>query len=984
MKVLIADDSEPIRKRLIERLSRLPGVQLAEAVDTPDALRQVAVFMPDVAVLDIRMPGGGGIKALSEIKKQSPSTTVIIMTNYPYAQYRRKCLDAGADFFFNKSTEFDQTAETIGRLIQPGKTAEVAHRTAATQLVEAQEALEKLTQRQRDMSILSLLLKRTGKDTEQAYTMWEKTFDAMPDLVAIFNTDHSIVRVNKVMSNELGFPAAELIGKKCFEYIHGTACPAANCPHEAMLHDGLEHTREMYSEPLESWFNISVSPIYDKDEMIGAIHVARNITAAKQAELYREIHREILEVLNESGGLEESIRRVLEILKEWTGLDAVGIRLKNGDDFPYFVQDGFPSDFLLTENTLVERGEDGGVCRNKDGSLRMECACGLVLSDKTDLLNPLFTRGGSFWTNDSLGLILLPSNQDPRHNPRNNCIHQGYASVALIPIRIKDKVVGLIQLNDRRKKRFCPDTIERLESIATHIGEALIRKQVESEVRASELRYRQLFESMQSGFALHEIICDKKGVPCDYRFLEINKAFEKMTGLKTEDLIGRTVKEVMPETEDHWIETYGRVTLTGRPEFIENFSNVLNRHYSVSVYSPRAGQFATVFSDITDQKNAQADIIRARDAAEAASQAKSRFLANMSHELRTPLNAIIGFSELLQGSEGLDEEQRDQIQTMGASGEMMLSLVTDLLDLAKIELGKLEIRNEAFNIRATVHNAMAMLSRSAGKKGVALTWEVEEAVPEEITSDPDRLEQVLVNLLNNALKFTEKGFVRLTVKNQILPSGSRHIKFTVEDSGEGMSADTLKRIFKPFQMGDNSDTRAHGGSGLGLAISKNLVELMGGSIGVQSHKGSGAVFQFHIADQAIPKDRVTSGELREKWRRRCVCVWSDGSADMHAAESLLDPYGVMPRYKETIEQIRDCLLRDAPADAVLCNLDMPGLAERLLEFRELRPNVPWIAFSHWDEPLDERIKNCFSAFIDRPLRLDQLHAALAKLQEAKR
>jgi DNA-binding NarL/FixJ family response regulator len=116
MKILIADDSEPIRKRMVQRLSRLPDLQLAEAVDTPDALRQVVAFMPDVAVLDIRMPGGGGIRVLSEIKQQRPGTMVIIMTNYPYAQYRRKCLDAGADFFFNKSTEFDQVVETISQI----------------------------------------------------------------------------------------------------------------------------------------------------------------------------------------------------------------------------------------------------------------------------------------------------------------------------------------------------------------------------------------------------------------------------------------------------------------------------------------------------------------------------------------------------------------------------------------------------------------------------------------------------------------------------------------------------------------------------------------------------------------------------------------------------------------------------------------------------------------------------------------------------
>jgi PAS domain S-box-containing protein len=983
MKVLIADDSQPIRKRLIERLTRLPNVQIAEAVDTPEALQLMDAFAPDVAVLDIRMPGGGGIKALSEIKKLYPGTTVIIMTNYPYAQYRRKCLDAGADFFFDKSTEFEQAAETIGQLADPGRVAEVARRTVTTQLVAAKEELEKAAQRQRDMSILSFLYKKGDGKAEQAYTMWEKTFDAMPDLMAIFNPDHSIVRVNKAMADTLGLPAAELAGKKCFEYIHNSVCPAADCPHEVMLRDGKEHVCEIYSESLEGWFNVSVSPIYDGDKMIGAIHVSRDITASKQAETYKEIRREILEVLNEQGEMKDSIQRVLAVLKERTGFDAVGIRLKDGDDFPYFVQNGFSSDFLLTENTLVERGADGGVCRNEDGSIRLECTCGLVLSGKTDPSNPYFTKGGSFWTNDSFPLLDLPPGQDPRLHPRNNCIHQNYASVALIPIRIQSRIVGLVQLNDRRKKRFTPDVIERLESIAAHIGEALMRKQAEAEVAQSELRYRQLFESMQSGFALHEIICDKKGVPCDYRFLEVNKAFEEITGLKAENLVGRTVKEILPATEDHWIQTYGRVALTGKPELIEDVSRELRRHYSVSAYSPRAGQFATVFSDITEQKNAAAAVLRARDVAEAANQSKSRFLANMSHEMRTPLNAIIGFSELLQGTK-LNAEQHDQIQAIGASGEMMLALVTDLLDFAKIELGKVKIRNEAFNIREMVQDIAAHFSQQTEKKGIALTWQVKEAVPEKIISDSEHLRQVLFHLLDNAIKFSEKGFVRLAVSDQILPSGSRHIKFTVEDSGKGMTADTLKRIFKPFQMGDDSLTRAHGGTGLGLVISKNLVELLGGSIHVRSRQGAGSVFEFHISDQTILGSRATARELHETWRGRCVCVWTDDPSDMHTAESLLNACGALPRYKENIEQIQNCLMYDEPADAVLCNLDMPGLKVRLLEFRILQQEVPWIAFSNWNDPLNEWIGKCFSAFVDRPLKPEQLYGALAQLQESKR
>jgi len=869
MKVLVADDSQPIRDRLVDRLSRIPDIEVVQAIDTLEALQQMVAFKPDVAVLDVRMPGGGGIKALAEIKKNFPHTTVMVMTNYPYAQYRRKCLDEGADFFFDKSTEFERVAETVRQLMQSVNVGDVALRTAAEQLVAAKEESEKKEQCLRDMGILGLLHETDDSHLNRAYGMWVKTFDAMPDLVAIFDEAHTIVRVNKTMADFLGVPAAELTGKKCFEYIHGTTCPVNDCPHEAMLQDGREHTREMYSERADAWFNVSVSPIYEGGHVIGAIHVAHDITVLKQAELYKEIRREVLEVLNEQEELEQSIQRVLDILKKQTGFDAVGIRLKNGEDFPYYVQEGFPTDFLVLENTLVERNANGGVCRNKDGSVCLECTCGLVLSGKTDPANPLFTKGRSCWTNDSFPLLDLPANQDPRLHPRNNCIHHGYASVALIPIRSKNHIVGLIQFNDRRKGRFTLDTIERLEEIAAHIGEAMMRKQADLLIKKSEIRYRRLFESMQTGFALHKIICDEKGIPCDYLFLEVNPAFELLTGLQAKDLIGRTVKEVMPATESRWIETYGKVALTGEPAQLDDFAGSLGRHFSVSAYSPEKGQFATIFSDVTEQKNIETAIRQAQNIAEVANAAKTQFMANMSHELRTPLNAIIGLTELLEDSK-LDEEQLDYAKTISASGEVLLNLVNDLLDLSRIELGKIEVKNEAFNIRDVTEKAVALISPLAAKKGLELTCVIEETVPKKITGDSARLQQVLVNLLNNAFKFTDKGFIQLTVCGQITPGGSRRVVFAVRDSGEGIDDATMKRIFQPFQQGDSSNTRAHGGAGLGLAISKNLVEMMGGIIRVESRKGEGSLFIFHITDQAESKNQVSAGDVHSRWQgHRC-------------------------------------------------------------------------------------------------------------------
>ena len=202
----------------------------------------------------------------------------------------------------------------------------------------------------------------------------------------------------------------------------------------------------------------------------------------KQAEIYREARFAVLAILIEPGDLQDSMQRVVTSLKEHSGVDAVGLRMFNGDDFPYFVQHGFPEEFLLTQNSLLERNSAGGLCRDHAGNVCLECACGLVVSGKTDLSSPFCTPGGSFWTNHSSQLLDLPPAQDPRPHPRNQCIHHGYASVVLVPVRTRERIVGLLQLNDRRQGCFPLVVIQLLESIATHIGEALMRVQAEQRI----------------------------------------------------------------------------------------------------------------------------------------------------------------------------------------------------------------------------------------------------------------------------------------------------------------------------------------------------------------------------------------------------------------------------------------------------------------------------------------------------------------------
>ena len=224
-------------------------------------------------------------------------------------------------------------------------------------------------------------------------------------------------------------------------------------------------------------------PQIEDGRVIGAVVTFTDITERKRVEKYREMGNEVLNVLNNPDFQQDVMQGVVDVLKSRTGFDAVGIRLRKGDDFPYFAQSGFSDSFLQTENSLVNRDAVGGLCRDQNGRILLECNCGLVLSDRTQPDCPCFTRFGSFWTNDSSPLADLPSDQDPRVSPRNQCLRQGYASLALVPIREKGSIIGLIQFADRKKNCFSIAEIEQMENVAANIGEALLRREAEEQIR---------------------------------------------------------------------------------------------------------------------------------------------------------------------------------------------------------------------------------------------------------------------------------------------------------------------------------------------------------------------------------------------------------------------------------------------------------------------------------------------------------------------
>lgn len=363
-------------------------------------------------------------------------------------------------------------------------------------------------------------------------------------------------------------------------------------------------------------------------------------------------------------------------------------------------------------------------------------------------------------------------------------------------------------------------------------------------------KYRMLFETMFSAYALHEIIVDEENNPIDYRFLEVNPAFERITGMKANQVVGHTIYELFPNTDIKTVQTYGEVALYGEKLQFEQFSNEHKKYFEVVAFSPQKGQFSTVFIDITQYKEALRLVQDSEKELKELNATKDKFFSIVAHDLKNPFQGILGFVELLHND--LDEFDKEELKMVIAqikeATENAYNLVINLLEWSRLQLNRIVLKPATINLYELASVEMTVLNAQAKSKQIKLKIDLPEDL--QAYADENMIRMVLRNLISNAIKFTYQGG-EILIRSNLLP---KFVDIEIKDNGIGISQENIQKLFKVNQQVVNQGTDKEKGTGLGLILCKEFIEKNNGKIWVESKLGTGS--SFHIL---LPTDELKNG-----------------------------------------------------------------------------------------------------------------------------
>ncbi|GAK50380.1 signal transduction histidine kinase, nitrogen specific, NtrB [Candidatus Moduliflexus flocculans] len=683
-----------------------------------------------------------------------------------------------------------------------------------------------------------------------------------PDLIYFKDRESRFLRVNNAFARRAALDPQSILGKTDFDIVGPEHAKKAFADEQRIMKTGEplidQEERETWLNGRITWASTTKLPFYDEHgNIIGTFGISREITSRKLAERYEHLTTQILDLLNRSDRKIDVIREILLLVKDFTGLEAVGIRLRSGEDFPYYKTIGFPPKFEEVERYLCARDEHGNIICDSNGNSILECMCGNVLCGRTNPSLPFFTTAGSFWSNNTTELLASTSETDLQAYMRNHCNREGYESMALIPLRSGPRTIGLLQLNDHRKDMLSLESIRFFEGLGASIGIAIEHRETEEEMARLRNFMKNIIDSMPSILL---------GIDIEGRVTHWNLEAEKVTRHAAHDVQGRFLHDVFPEFAP-FLEKVRDAILQQCPFKEEKVRSIIHgemRDFNIMVYplvSSGVDGAVIRIDDVTEQVRMEEMIVQSEKMVSLGNLA-----AGMAHELNNPIASILQNTQViltrltrhfpantiaaLESGTNMDAIRefmlkRDIIKILElirSSGERAGEIVKDMLsfsrkrsshavpnDLHDLIEKAVEFASHAYNIKFAFP-----------LKNFRIIRQFDSRLPK-IRCEGAQIQQVILNLLINAAQAAAEHYHRQEEPTIILRTqrDGDMVRIEVEDNGPGMPEHVRKRVFEPFFT-----TKEVGlGTGLGLSVSYFIItEHHNGTMSVESEPDKGCRF----------------------------------------------------------------------------------------------------------------------------------------------